>query len=80
METTQMLSGIYKIRKLKDRHLLKRFVYPQMQAEIDFSVPFPELKKIKFFEDCSSSVMKNVIDEIGNYINENFVNEFEDSY
>ena len=80
METPQPLSRIYKIRKFEDRHLLERYSFPQMQAEIDFSVPIPELKRIKFFEDCSSGVMKNVIDEIGTYINENFVNEFEDSY
>lgn len=80
METTRPLSRIYKIRKLEDRHLLERYIFPQMQAEIDFSVPVPELKQIEFLEDCSSTVMKNVIDEIGNYINENFVNEFEDSY
>ena len=80
METTKTLSRIYKIRKFEDRHLLERYSFPQMQAEIDFSVPIPELKQIKFFEDCSSGVMKNVLDEIGNYINENFVNEFEDSY
>lgn len=80
METTQQLSRIYKIRKFEDRHLLERNNFPQMQAEIDFSVPVPELTQIKFFEDCRSMVMKNVIDEIGNYINENFVNEFEDSY
>lgn len=80
MDTSQSLSGIYKIHKFKDRHLLKRFIYPQMQAEIDFSVPIPELKKIEFFEDCSSLIMKSVIDEIGYYINENFICEFEDSY
>ena len=80
METTKTLSGIYKIRKFNDRHLLQRHIFPQMQAEIDFSAPVPELKQIKFFEDCSTTVMKNVVDDIGNYINENFVNEFEDSY
>ena len=80
METTRSLSRIYKIRKVEDRHLLQRHIFPQMQAEIDFSAPVPELKQIEFFEDCSTTVMMNVIDEIGNYINENFVNEFEDSY
>jgi hypothetical protein len=80
METIRSLSRIYKIRKFEESHLLERHIFPKMQAEIDFSVPVPELKHIKFFEDCSTSLMKNVIDEIGYYINENFVNEFEDSY
>lgn len=55
----------YSLIKKDECFLLRRLIYPRCKLLVDLSKNLPEIKRIKFIDECSASEMAEVVAEIG---------------
>lgn len=58
----------YSLIKKGDCYLLRRSIYPRCKLLVDLGKHIPEIKRIKFLDECSVSEMAEVIKEIGSLL------------